>query len=364
MDGDDRRPRFFQITEEVYYDERAPIHDDHMVTIPACLNVGSQQSLEPRRHHDQVPNATYFANQAHYVALLMHHEVVAQEVPEEQLDAASPFHEDYWDDYLTVLEATRIEEQRQVFQGSSPPIEDGTAVTASLDGKDSGAEPLSASTLMGTAKLCRVEMDNHLFGDGALAANYIMQNVDEINYDFFPVETYGLVDEEEFNRRLQRSETETRIAHAVGATLACTRTEANAVVPEKRRDYSAGHDHCITVELDGDAPNYFVVKTMVKPLHSEMNVQPVCIDQQKIGRHTGKSTVPALHGRLLDERQSETDLRSRSAYDDGEAAEELPTLDDPMLIIDEWEEIRLLLAGLTAGRGQRAYLGDVWTISK
>lgn len=304
MDGDDRRPRFFQITEEVYYDELAPIHDDLIVTIPACLNVGSQQAMEAQRHHGQVPNATYFANQAHYVALLMHHEVVAQEVPEEQLGAASPFHEDYWDDYLTVLEATRIEEQRQVFQGSSPPLDEGEEVTASLVGDVSGAEPLSATTLVRTASLYRAEMDDHLNGDGTFAGNYIEQNVDEIKHDFFPVETYGFVDEEEFGNRLQGDETEKRIAHAVEISPVCTLKEAQVAL------HSESRDHYITIELDDDAPNYVVVKTLVKPHHPEVNNQLVCIDAQKIWRHMGKPTVPVLHGRLLDERQSETDLRS------------------------------------------------------
>ena len=180
----------------------APIHDDYMVAFPACLNVGSQQQMELPSHCEQAPNATYFANQAHYVALLMHHEVVAQEVPEEQLSVASPFHEDYWDDYLTVLEATRIEEQRQDFQGRSPPFDEGPGVNAVLPGEsDPGAEPLSATTLMRAANRCRVETDDRLFGVGTTAANYFEQSVDDLKYDFFPVETYGFCGEEEYGNR-------------------------------------------------------------------------------------------------------------------------------------------------------------------
>ena len=297
VDGDDRRPRFFQITEEVYYDEMAPIHDDLIVTIPACLNVGSQQSLELQRHHEQVPNTTYFANQAHYVALLMHHEVVAQEVPEEQLSVASPFHEDYWDDYLTVLEATRIEEQRQAFQGRSPPFDEGTEVTvASPDESDFGAEPLSASILTSAANRCRVEIEDRLKGVGTFADHYIKQNVDDLKYDLFPVETYGFVDEEEYGNRLHGNDFEKRIVHAVETSPACALAEAIAVLPEKRRDYSAGQDHYITVELDMDTPNYFVVKTLAKSFLFEDITRFFCIDKRKIWRYTGKTTIPALRG--------------------------------------------------------------------
>ena len=257
----------------------APIHDDRVVTIPACLNVGSQQSLELHRHHEQVPSTTYFANQAHYVALLMHHEVAAQEVPEEQLSVASPFHEDYWDDYLTVLEATRIEEQRQAFQGRSPTFEEGTEVTvASPDEIDFGAEPLLASTLMNAANWSRVETEDCLNGGGTFADYFIMRNVDDLKYDLFPVETYGFVDvdeygetygfvdEEEYGNRLHGNDFEKRIAHTVETSPACAIAEDIAVLSEKRRDHSAARDHYITVELDTDTPNYFVVKTLAKSI--------------------------------------------------------------------------------------------------
>ena len=356
-DGDDRRPRFFQITEEVYYDEMAPIHDDHIVTIPACLNVGSQQSLELHRHHEQVPNTTYFANQAHYVALLMHHEVVAQEVPEEQLSVASPFHEDYWDDYLTVLEATRIEEQRQALQGRSPPFDEGTEVTVASPGEsDPGADPLSASTLTSAANRSRVEIEDCLNWVGTFADHYIKHNVDDLKYDLFPVETYGFVneeeygetygfvDEEEYGNRLHGNDFEKRIAHAVETSPACALAAEIAVFPKKRRDHSAGQDHYITVELDTDTPDYFVVKTLAKSFPSEDINRFFCIDERKIWRYTGKTTIPALRGRLLDERQSATELQRQAAQDEGDVAEGPPALDEPMLIIDEWEELRLLLA--------------------
>lgn len=93
-----------------------------------------------------------------------------------------------------------------------------------------------------------------------------------------------------------------------------------------------------------DSPSYFVVKTMAKPSLFEDDNRFFCIDQRKIWRYTGTTTIPALRGRLLDERQSATDLWSQTAHDEGDADEGLPALEDPMLIIDEWEELRLLLA--------------------
>ena len=143
-DGDATRPRFFRLVEKFEYNPQDAINEELVERKLEILNVGEQEVQPCNHRYAPSTERCYHEDQAHYVALLMHHEVAAQVLPEAQLQSSSSFHEDYWDATLSEMQQNNTNRQRLALQGSSPgtmtppPLQkpDGDD---GLNGQDAGA---------------------------------------------------------------------------------------------------------------------------------------------------------------------------------------------------------------------------------
>ena len=116
-DGGTKRPRFYNTVEKYFYDDKNAIGEDEVVRRLTYLNEGLQRETVHRLPPSEPMVPQYYEEQAYYVALLMQHEVVAQDFSNEQLGQSSPFHEDYWDSHLDEMANERCGKQRHGFQG-------------------------------------------------------------------------------------------------------------------------------------------------------------------------------------------------------------------------------------------------------
>ena len=116
-DGGTKRPRFYNAVEKYFYDDKSAIGGDDVVRRLTYLNEGLQRETVHRLPPLESVAPHYHEEQAYYVALLMQHEVVAQDFSNEQLGQSSPFHEDYWDSHLEDMANKRSGKQRHGFQG-------------------------------------------------------------------------------------------------------------------------------------------------------------------------------------------------------------------------------------------------------
>lgn len=259
-DGDARRPRFYNTVEEYYYDDNAAIVGDEVTRRLTYLNEGLQYETDQRLPLTSTMAPQYYADQAHYVALLMHHEVVAQDLPSGHLWQSSPFHEEYWDIHLEEMAAKRF---------------------------DNAVETTPAQS----------------FIDEAFEKEAILKSTGELALEAVEITPapYYITDEPYYQSEAPAVGMNGRIAHAVATSTACTHI------------YGGSRDHSADFVDSNDYP----------PDETYME-QP-------------------LSCRLLDERQQETDMSTHVETQDRQRDEEVQDLVEPMLIIDEWEQLRVLL---------------------
>ena len=261
------------------------------------LNEGHQCKVDHRAHLATTFAPQYYANQAHYVALLMQHEVAAHDLLDGQLCISSPFHEEYWDVQLEEMAIERHDKQRHHFQGGYmyDQVDYFTDETYGNEGTAKSAGELTTEAVEITPAECHI--------------------TDEVYY------------QEATSTFMMNG----RIAHAAPTKTACTHfydlQEPSATGTEVRRDYSASFEDHIMVQSDVNTSDYF-------PAENCTHRTPNGADHYD---------PPFLSCKLLDERQQETDVGTHIETQDRPGEEAEHEFEEPMLIIEEWEHLRTLL---------------------
>lgn len=313
----------------------------------------------------------YYEEQAYYVALLMQHEVVAQDLSNEQLGQSSPFHEDYWDSHLDEMANERCGKQRHGFQGCYLATRDDSNDFLEEDLNQVATMKSAGMLTMHTVEFTPVRrfFNDELYGNifekptspisaakspgiwtiDTVETTPVQQLPNKETYDFLLDETLNCDAAVQSTRALTSDTVEItpvqqrlneeihnlagakdafanrRIAHATGTPTACTNTNEGC---ENRlgsslgpQDYFAELHNYITVQIDENNTDYFLVETYAR-----------------------KIDVPVLCSRLTDHRQRQGDASDDEPPQEHVRDDHLQEADDPMLIIDGWEELRLLLA--------------------
>ena len=106
-----------------------------------------------------------------------------------------------------------------------------------------------------------------------------------------------------------------------------------------RRDYSAGLDHYTVVQKETGMTDYYLARTFLGSYKDSVVAQR-CIESRQLKKLDDDTRVSC---RLLDERIQDTNVQHHVETVEQIADAHGPNPDDPMLIIDAWEELRLLL---------------------
>lgn len=109
--------------------------------------------------------------------------------------------------------------------------------------------------------------------------------------------------------------------------------------PRMRRDYSAGLDHYTVVQKETGMTDYYLARTFLGSYKDSVVAQR-CIESRQLKKLDDDTRVSC---RLLDERIQDTNVQHHVETVEQIADAHGPNPDDPMLIIDAWEELRLLL---------------------
>ena len=286
----------------------------------------------------------YYPDQAHHVALLMHHEVVASDAQDELCSFPSPFDEDYWDDCLMEMEMERqrTDKQRQSFQGCSMTLSD-TSVTSwdlSGDGIANAVEstPAKALTLNWNslgAWLEKVDQSNTT-GQVSIIKDYD----DDTLGNYIIGELYNL----ENMNRLAVESTPAKGAYNYSEKPGRKAVESTPAVEETNTVWTPD-DHYIITRVDEEDVDYLIVETYAPSYDTKRgHQQHGVVDCRSIlwaSSNPGKGTAQC---RLLDEWFQDTDAQGRARMSEDVATGEEAPIEQPMLVIDQWEELRLILA--------------------
>ena len=456
---DDRciaRPQFVDLVDIYFYDEEVPLTQSlYLTRFQEPLNEGISTPTKRHRGEAEGSSGYYNSDQAAYAALLMEYEAALDEDLSQELHPTSSFHEDFWDEVLTMLDGQEISHLPFEFHHGRDPVQHSANEQPSDQVCHRGPEQefpknrVTARTEAGNNWehiSGSVETKYHNFDivelrgkNSALDETYgnLESNDDEsglvgkrlgsssswnkcheqslkefriqdihslvdLNHDagknYITVETYGFFKSEDRGRRRVAVPTESipycfhllreawsdynsRTASilkidpqpeeatlhlmmfddsawernfATGDTVdedyegsdrpeqagETARQCSSKLISQQRRDYSASLEH-YTVFQTKAGTDYFLAETFVGSYKSH-DATNRCIESRALSNQDEVATVSC---RLLDEWNRDTNVQNHAEMAEQAADTNGQNPEDPMLIIDAWEELQVLLEG-------------------